>query len=198
MSLSQSSTTTTESSSALQNITLTPPTSLRLPRNNNLPAGQTQNLQNLNGRNFQQQFTPDDSTSSLFNQTNQQQIRLNINNNNNVNNPLNGLNRNGLNLAATKNGLENNNKFTPETEFVADFGSANIFNANGIHSNNNNGCLKNGGSTGTGDSNNVMNGVAESSSTTTNGENFADFDHNPIYNASSGNYCFFNIFFLKL
>lgn len=182
MSLSQSSSTTTsENSSVLQNITLTPPTSLRLPR-----AGQTQNLNG--GRNFQQQFTPDDSTNSLFNQTNQQQIRLNNNNNNNNNNPLNGLNRNGLNLPSAKNCLENNNKFTPETEFIADFSSANIFNANGINSNNNNGSgLKNGVG---GDSSNVINGIAETNSTI-NGENFADFDHNPIYNANSGNYYIF-------
>lgn len=186
MSLSQSSSTTTsDNSSALQNITLTPPTSLRLPR-----AGQTQNLNG--GRNFQQQFTPDDSTNSLFNQTNQQQIRLNNNNNNN-NNPLNGLNRNGLNLASTKNCLENNNKFTPETEFIADFSSANIFNANGINSNNNNGsCLKNGFG---GDSNKVKHGVADANSTE-NGENFADFDHNPIYNANSGNYFYFIVMFI--
>lgn len=199
MSLSQSSTTptTTDNSAALKNITLTPPTSLRLPRN-----GQNQNSQNLNGRNFQQQFTPDDSTSSLFNQTNQkqlqqqhQQIRLN-NNNNNTNNQLNGLNRNGLNLATTKNCLENNNKFTPEIEFIADFGTANIFNANGTNNLNNNGCFKNGG---VGDSNKLLNGgiaTAESNSTT-NGENFADFDHNPIYNASSGMLFIIYLFIFK-
>lgn len=161
---------------------------MRLPR-----TGQTQTLNG--GRNFQQQFTPDDSTNSLFNQTNQQQqIRLNNNNTNN-NNPLNGLNRNGLNLATTKNCLENNNKFTPETEFIADFSSANIFNANGINSNNNNGnCLKNGN--GGDSSSKVINGVAETN-TTENGENFADFDHNPIYNANSGNY-FLIFFYLNL
>lgn len=180
MSLSLSpSTTTFDSSSALQNISLTPPTSLRLPR-----SVQTQQL---NGRHFQQQFTPDDSTDSLFDQTNQQQIKLNNNNNNN--NPLNGLKRNGLNSVSTKNCLTNDNKFTPEeTEFIADFSSANIFNANGINSNNNNGsCLNNGSS----ESNKVINGVVETNSTA-NGENFADFDHNPIYNANNGNFCYFN------
>lgn len=167
------STVTSDSTSAVQNITLTPPTSLRLPR-----SIQTQQL---NGRHCQEQFTQDDSTDTFFDQRNQQQINLNNNNNN----PLNGLKRNGLNLVSKKHCLVNNNKFTPENEFIADFSSANIFNANGTN-NNNGSSLKNGGK----DSNKI-NSAVETTNSTANCENFADFDHNPIYNASSGNFYYF-------
>lgn len=83
-----------------------------------------------------------------------------MNNNNNmsngqpvVRNGMNGLsgsaasnnNANNKTSVARPNGLVNGNKFTPDTEFVADFGSAKTDNANA---------------------------------------DFADFEHNPIFNAS--------------
>lgn len=129
------------------------------------------------------------------------------NHNNNNHNVSNGINRNnGLtttnaNANATKNRLnatylDNNNKFTPDTEFVADFGSAHIFNATSTNATSNTSSnftngnathkFMNGGRTHTAvESNEVTasNGITDSAN-----ENFADFDHNPIYNAAGNSF----------
>lgn len=115
--------------------------------------------------------------------------------------------KNSLNLqtsAATTN-LENNNLFTPDADFVADFSKANIFNA--MHSApmqsvNNNKQIHLNGNNGMDNSiakmnhiNGMQNAVngnqtngSSNGSATTNGfndtENFADFEHNTIYNAA--------------
>lgn len=120
----------------------------------------------------------------------------------------NVITKNSLNLQQSAAILENRNKFTPDTEFVADFNSANIFNAqtptanattmataaaalngttnvtNGTNNNNNNinnnnskafngnGAMTNGNGT---------NGFDDGSDAN---PNFADFEHNTIYNAA--------------
>lgn len=128
----------------------------------------------------------------------------------------NVITKNSLNLQQSAAILENSNKFTPDTDFVADFSSANIFNAqtttttkttnavgmvppppstastlkatanvtNGTNINNNNSEAFNGNGTMT--NGNGTNGIS------TNGfddgsdanANFADFEHNTIYNAA--------------
>lgn len=67
----------------------------------------------------------------------------NINNNNDLsNNNKNGFHKNNLNLNIQNDKINENNKFTPDTEFVADFSTANIFIASN-NNNNNNTSLKN-------------------------------------------------------
>lgn len=103
--------------------------------------------------------------------------------------------------------LENNNLFTPDADFVADFGSANIFNAmNGKTSSNIQHSIANPQNHMNGNNNNnnhtngfdkVPNGISRIDDNsngftmnTSNGnasENFADFEHNTIYNAA-GNF----------
>lgn len=110
------------------------------------------------------------------------------NNNNNKSQLTNGIVRNGLSSTATNTKIRLNgatssaldkNKFTPDTEFVADFGSAHIFNGGGTTSspalsNHVNGNHK------------FMNGNGETHNVGSDNANadFADFDHNPIYNAA--------------
>lgn len=119
----------------------------------------------------------------------------------------NVITKNSLNLQQSAAILENSSKFTPDTDFVADFNSANIFNAqtasgnaavaaatahvtNGTTNNNNN-ISKSFNGNGTMTNGNGTNGA------TTNGfddgsdanANFADFEHNTIYNAA-GNHTF--------
>lgn len=68
----------------------------------------------------------------------------NINNNNDLsNNNKNGFHKNNLNLNIQNDKINENNKFTPDTEFVADFSTANIFIASNNNNNNNNTSLKN-------------------------------------------------------
>lgn len=169
-------------------IQLTPPISLRLTsrnqKSNGLAVAAATN-------NFQQLFSPDDNV------TNNNNNNLHMNNNNSNNNKsqlTNGIARNGLSSTATntKNRLNgatssalDKNKFTPDTEFVADFGAAHIFNGGGTTSspaNHVNGNHK------------FMNGNSEAHNAGSDNANadFADFDHNPIYNAA-GNF-FVNVF----
>lgn len=140
----------------------------------------------------------------------------NGNNNNNINNGTvtNGLSLNGNNKAKdviTKNGfhlpppgsnVENNkNLFTPDTDFVADFSSANIFDALNNKPSINNKCNSttkpnqlhgNGISTANHtngieltNGNNRTNGNTTTTDVNKNfDENFADFEHNTIYNAA--------------
>ncbi|XP_055684083.1 arf-GAP domain and FG repeat-containing protein 1 isoform X2 [Lutzomyia longipalpis] len=181
---SSSSTTTTNSVTldnvaVLKSITLTPPQSLRLHNNKNQRSTGNATVK------FQHQFTPDSETS-LFNLGNSQ-TRLNINNNNNISG---GGHQNGLTGSSSNlSGNINNNKFTPDTDFVADFGSANIFNATQTS----NATMVN---TSKSPSNGkIANGTNNSSSSSSGqqqqvnrncgvNENFADFEHNTIYNSA--------------
>ena len=81
------------------------------------------------------------------------------------------------------------NKFTPDTEFVADFSKANIFNQMASSANSCNGKLSNGleGKVTTHQQSTVTNGNSNNNNNNNNGEmneNFADFEHNTIYNAA--------------
>lgn len=103
--------------------------------------------------------------------------------------------KNGFHLPPPASKADKNNLFTPDTDFVADFGSANIFDAlNKPSINNNNSSsssiLSIGHSNGH-HTNGVesINGNQINGNTTTDlnknaGENFADFEHNTIYNAA--------------
>lgn len=116
----------------------------------------------------------------------------------------NSLNPQAAAATATSN-LGNNNLFTPDADFVADFSKANIFNAMNstatMQSNNNNNkqIHMNGNGT-TIDNVNAKisrpNGMHKMENGNTNGtpahqinenENFADFEHNTIYNAAGNN-----------
>lgn len=196
----------TENVVPLKNITLTPPTSLRLSRtNSNSSSGLNGNSsQSVTGSStnlkFQQQFTPDDS--NFFSEppkilpptpqkhSNHHHQRLNGSVNGNA---FERSQKNGL-LTSASNGhahSTNDNKFTPDSDFVADFSNANIVSVNGAATANNG--LKNSGnhklSNGFNENGNlanehnqVQNGINGQS----NGEieNFADFEHNTIYNAA--------------
>lgn len=132
-------------------------------------------------------------------------------NNNNNGTITNGLSLNGNNTkdSITKNGfhlpppgskIENNNLFTPDTDFVADFGSANIFDAlnnkpsiNNKNSTNKpillppgktNGNHSNGVDLTNGNQTNGNNGFATNNGNKNDDVNFADFEHNTIYNAA--------------
>lgn len=83
---------------------------------------------------------------------------------------------NNNNNSNTKNRL-NGNKFTPDTDFVADFGSASIFNGSATNGKK----LLNGSGGPLIESTLQQNG--QPSSDNANAD-FADFDHNPIYNAA--------------
>lgn len=113
---------------------------------------------------------------------------------------LNVINKNSLNLltSVTASSSDNNNKFTPDTDFVADFGSANIFNAAAVAAvtaatvtSANANTAVNNNVTSNGHSNGLSNGKYSNGTKTHNGDeqmnanaNFADFDHNPIYDAA--------------
>lgn len=188
----------------LKTITLTPPTSLRLSRTSsnsssglanggsNSHTGSSTNLK------FQQQFTPDDSnffsdppkilppTPQKHSSNHHQRLNGTVNGSTFERNQKNGLltSTNNNNNAATttaSNGVNPANKFTPDTDFVADFSNANIIV-------NNNG-LKNGGSNhrrlsnGFSENGNGCNGQALNGNGSET-ENFADFEHNTIYNAA--------------
>lgn len=197
----------------LNSATLTNGTAKSIEENsNNLWASNaTVNGKSSNNR-WKMDLLSSNDNSSLFNNhisapvaTNG--IRSNGSTANNSNGPLtNGLSLNGNKAkdVITKNGfihlpppgsnVDNNNLFTPDTDFVADFSSANIFDAlnnkpsinkssstnkatllqaptNGNHSN---------GVTLT----NGTNGFAATDVNKNVDENFADFEHNTIYNAA--------------
>lgn len=128
------------------------------------------------------------------------------NGNANVLNGINGqhvITKNSLNLQSTMSSIvDNNNKFTPDADFVADFGSANIFNATAgtAKSTVGNGTIApppavNGHTAHQNGINTFLNGTSSSAAGHNGRENganggsnananFADFDHNPIYNAA--------------
>ncbi|XP_055712503.1 arf-GAP domain and FG repeat-containing protein 1 isoform X2 [Phlebotomus papatasi] len=170
---SSSTTTTTnvtlDNTAVLKSITLTPPQSLRLHNKN---ARST----TKGPVNFQHQFTPDSETG-LFNLGNSQ---TRLNNNNNSSNG--GGHQNGITSNLSGIVANNNNKFTPDADFVADFGSANIFNATQSST-----TMVNNTANGT---SKIVNGnVSSGQQQQINGnggtnENFADFEHNPIYNSA--------------
>lgn len=119
--------------------------------------------------------------------------------NNNIQNQLLGQNvitKNSLNsqasMAATS--ANDNDQFTPDSDFVADFGSANIFNASELNNNNkiNNNNKNNNHESHTlaTTANTITNDNRHSEQQTNANANFADFEHNPIYNAA-GKYRFY-------
>lgn len=175
---SSSTTTTTnvtlDNTAVLKSITLTPPQSLRLHNKNARSTAK-------GPVNFQHQFTPDSETG-LFNLGNSQ---TRLNNNNNSSNG--GGHQNGITSNLSGIVANNNNKFTPDADFVADFGSANIFNATQSST-----TMVNNTANGTSKivNGNVSSGQQQQQQINGNGgtnENFADFEHNPIYN-SAGKY----------
>ncbi|GAB0098449.1 hypothetical protein DMENIID0001_141840 [Sergentomyia squamirostris] len=171
---------TVDSTAVLKSITLTPPQSLRLHNNKNSRSTTNATV------NFQHQFTPDSETS-LFNLGNSQ-TRLNNNNNNHIGGHQNGLTNNtSSNLSGIIVANNNNNKFTPDTDFVADFGSANIFNASSatmVNSTTKN-CSPDKIANGSSSSSSTSSGQQKVNGNCGVNENFADFEHNPIYNAAA-------------
>uniref|UniRef100_A0A8D8FCN6 Arf-GAP domain and FG repeat-containing protein 1 n=1 Tax=Culex pipiens TaxID=7175 RepID=A0A8D8FCN6_CULPI len=182
----------------LKTITLTPPTSLRLSRTSSNSSGGLANGSHTGSSTnlkFQQQFTPDDSnffssdppkilppTPQKHSSNHHQRL--------NGSATVNGTNfernqKNGLLTSTITNGI---NKFTPDTDFVADFSNANIIvNAATTTATTANG-LKNGTSS---NHRRLSNGFSENGNgLIPNGhrngetENFADFEHNTIYNAA--------------
>lgn len=208
----------------------------------------TSSVNNGINNNFHEQFTSDPAKVKNLNDARQwlydNRDKIENNNNNfNNNNMSNGLTNgtttnhhhqhnnhhpNGLlSNHDTKNSLlsnglsiDSNNKFTPDTDFVADFGSASIFDATALssstiatsatatinHTNciNNNNNNTNGCNNNSNNSNKLVNGTVTGANGLQNGSattvknanaNFADFDHNPIYNAS-GNLNFFMLYIM--
>lgn len=199
----------TENLVPLKTITLTPPASLRLSRTNssssNALNGNSSHTSSVNSSStnlkFQQQFTPDDSnffsdppkilppTPQKHSSNHHQRLNGTVNGNTFERNQKNGLltstssnssNSNNNNTSiSSSNSMVNANKFTPDSDFVADFSNANIISANGVSNmgpglkNNNNHKLSNGFN----ENGNVARSRGEM-------ENFADFEHNTIYNAA--------------
>lgn len=184
----------------LKTITLTPPTSLRLSRTSSNSSGGLANGSHTGSSTnlkFQQQFTPDDSnffssdppkilppTPQKHSSNHHQRL--------NGSATVNGTNfernqKNGLLTSTITNGI---NKFTPDTDFVADFSNANIIvNAATTTTTTTANGLKNG--TGSSNHRRLSNGFSENGNgLIPNGhrngetENFADFEHNTIYNAA--------------
>lgn len=152
---------------ALKAIALTPPTSNRQNTRHNGISSLSNNNNNFNNNNsavkFQHQFSTEDQNSFFSSK----------------------LNSNTLN--STSNGCRNVDKKLNESDFIADFSNANIYNSsNSLNSN---------GSGGTGhnsNSNKVMNGTLNGD-LNANFANFADFENNKIYNAAGE---FFNVFLI--
>lgn len=107
--------------------------------------------------------------------------------------------QNGFHLPPPSSKIQNGtNLFTPDTDFVADFGSANIFDAlNNKTSIDNNSTNKtnllngnsaahqtNGVELTNGNQTNGNNGFAMTNGNNSVDDNFADFEHNTIYNAA--------------
>lgn len=184
----------------LKTITLTPPTSLRLSRTSSNSSGGLANGSHTGSSTnlkFQQQFTPDDSnffssdppkilppTPQKHSSNHHQRL--------NGSATVNGTNfernqKNGLLTSTITNGI---NKFTPDTDFVADFSNANIIvNAATTTTTTTANGLKNGA--GSSNHRRLSNGFSENGNgLIPNGhrngetENFADFEHNTIYNAA--------------
>lgn len=183
----------------LKTITLTPPTSLRLSRTSSNSSGINGNGNSHTGSStnlkFQQQFTPDDSNffsdpPKILPPTPQ---KHSSNHHQRLNGTTNGSTfernqKNGLLTSTNSNGINPANKFTPDTDFVADFSNANIIvnaatatttTANGLKNGSNHRRLSNGFSENgiNGHRNGTNGNVSET-------ENFADFEHNTIYNAA--------------
>lgn len=182
---------------------------------NDPPSPTTNDANNNSNNNNNNNTSSIKSGKNGFHLTNNN--NSNINNNNDLsNNNKNGFNKNNLNLNIQNDKINENNKFTPDTEFVADFSTANIFIAN------NNTSLKNNSQSNSQNikNNNVMTNGSGGGSTSSlssatsrptakmngagvvngnvkceqqlNGqnENFADFDHNPIIYNAAGEYLF--------
>uniref|UniRef100_A0A182MX27 Arf-GAP domain-containing protein n=1 Tax=Anopheles culicifacies TaxID=139723 RepID=A0A182MX27_9DIPT len=206
-----------ESLVPLKTPTLTPPATLRLNRTNSGSCNGLNNVNSSSsslpgamgvGTQFQQQFTPDDSgffgsadPPKILPPTPQKNHVLQRKNGIKIKQPsFNGLpptygrnQKNGLLNSSTAAGLSgssgdiNANKFTPDADFVADFGSATIVNnvSNGGSHYGSTSSLKNGhnNSDNGGGLYALHNGNSEKTSTREM-ENFADFDHNPIFNSA--------------
>uniref|UniRef100_A0A182N8L1 Arf-GAP domain-containing protein n=1 Tax=Anopheles dirus TaxID=7168 RepID=A0A182N8L1_9DIPT len=170
---------------------------------------------------FQHQFTPDDSgffssdPPKILPPTPQKSNALQRKNGIKIKHPSNGLpptygrnqkngllNNSGGGGITAVNGLSgssgdiNANKFTPDADFVADFGSAtivnNVSNGGGSHygstsslKSGNNGCDNGAGMYA------QHNGKHEKPSAREM-ENFADFDHNPIFNSAENMKTYFS------
>uniref|UniRef100_A0A182KAG9 Arf-GAP domain-containing protein n=1 Tax=Anopheles christyi TaxID=43041 RepID=A0A182KAG9_9DIPT len=205
-----------ESLVPLKTPTLTPPATLRLNRTNSGSCNGLNNVNASSsslpgavgvGAQFQQQFTPDDSgffssdPPKILPPTPQKNHMLQRKNGIKLKqqpssglpasygrNQKNGLlnNSNAIGLSGSSGDI-NANKFTPDADFVADFGSAAIVNnvSNGGSHYGSANSLKNSNSisdngTGMFAQYNGNNGEAS----TREMENFADFDHNPIFNSA--------------
>ncbi|XP_055636556.1 uncharacterized protein DDB_G0283357 isoform X2 [Toxorhynchites rutilus septentrionalis] len=207
-SINHSSKSGTENLVPLKNITLTPPTSLRLSRTNSnssngLSSHTSSSVTNSSTNiKFQQQFTPDDSnffseppkilppTPQKHSSNHHQRLNGTVG----CGNTFERSQKNGLLTSTTSNGNNNNNnsmtnanKFTPDTDFVADFSNANIVNVNGTANASSDGLKANSNhKLSNGFNEKLGNGLPNGSSGQTNGEmeNFADFEHNTIYNAA--------------
>ncbi|XP_050077003.1 arf-GAP domain and FG repeat-containing protein 1 [Anopheles maculipalpis] len=209
-----------ESLVPLKTPTLTPPATLRLNRTNSGSCNGLNNVNSSSsslpgamggGAQFQQQFTPDDSgffgsdPPKILPPTPQKNNMLQRKNGIKVKQSSNGLpptygrnQKNGLLNSSTAGGLSgssgdiNANKFTPDADFVADFGSATIVNnvSNGGSHYGSTNSLKNG--------TNSDNGAGMYAQHNGNGEkiremeNFADFDHNPIFNSAENMKSYFS------
>lgn len=182
--------------------------------NGNLWASNGKTNDTSNGR-WKADLMSSNDNNSLF--TNHISTPINgstTNNNNNNNNShiINGtitngfaskkdlIKKNGFHLPPPSSKLQNGHKnlFTPDTDFVADFGSANIFDAlNNKPSNDNSSTNKmnllNGNSIAhqlndvestNGNQINGNNGFATTNGNCNGDDNFADFEHNTIYNAA--------------
>nr|XP_019549911.2 arf-GAP domain and FG repeat-containing protein 1 isoform X2 [Aedes albopictus] len=196
----------------LKTITLTPPTSLRLSRTNSNSSsglnGNSSQASSVTGSStnlkFQQQFTPDDSnffsdppkilppTPQKHSSHHHQRLNGTVNGNAFERSQKNGLLTSASNGHTNSSNSNNNaNKFTPDSDFVADFSNANIVSVNGGATTASNG-LKNSGnhklSNGFNENGNLTNGYHQNQNGNgqPNGEieNFADFEHNTIYNAA--------------
>ncbi|XP_061516490.1 arf-GAP domain and FG repeat-containing protein 1 isoform X3 [Anopheles gambiae] len=205
-----------ESLVPLKTPTLTPPATLRLNRTNSGSCNGLNNVNASSsslpgaiggGTQFQQQFTPDDSgffsadPPKILPPTPQKSHILQRKNGIKMKqHPANGLpatygrnQKNGLLNNSSAAGLSgssgdiNANKFTPDADFVADFGSATIVNnvSNGGSHYGSTSSLKNSNAvsdngTGLYAQHNGNNGEVSAREM----ENFADFDHNPIFNSA--------------
>ncbi|XP_053674897.1 arf-GAP domain and FG repeat-containing protein 1 [Anopheles nili] len=213
-----------ESSVPLKTPTLTPPATLRLNRTNSGSCNGLNNVNSSTssltsasgvGTQFQQQFTPDDSgffgsdPPKILPPTPQKNHVLQRKNGIKIKHPSNGLpptyernqkngllsNRSTAGSLTGSSGDINANKFTPDADFVADFGSATIVNnvSNGGSHYGSTSSLKNGNN-GTSSENgfyaqhNGTNGKASNREM----ENFADFDHNPIFNSAENMKTYFS------
>ncbi|XP_055613855.1 nuclear transcription factor Y subunit alpha [Uranotaenia lowii] len=197
----------------LKTVTLTPPTSLRLSRTNSNSSNGLHSTSSSNGSSsvtnsstnlkFQQQFTPDDS--NFFSEPPRILPPTPQKHSDHHHQRLNGTfersQKNGL-LTSISNANSNANKFTPDSDFVADFSNANIVAVNGTatvsnNNNNNNVGPVNGLKNNSNhklinryneNNGNLSNGHRSSNGSTSSGsemmENFADFEHSTIYNAA--------------